>query len=155
MVGIVILAIFVISGVLVGLNVIVPYAYSQYIAVAILACLDSVFGAFSANIEKKFKMNVFITGFFMNALVAIFLVYIGSKLDVDLYLGAVIVFTGRLLNNFTVIRHDALGKFNDSKGKFKLKGNKKIKITDEAKEESEGNLNILNKEKKSKKSLKK
>ena len=127
MIGILIIVLFVIAGVLTGLNVVVPYSYSQYIAVAILACLDSVFGAFSANIEKKFKMNIFLTGFFGNSLIAIFLVYIGTKLNVDLYLGAVIVFTGRLLNNFTVIRHDALGKINDNKGKFKLKNkNKKL-----------------------------
>ena len=113
MIGILIVIIFVIAGILTGLNVVVPYSYSQYIAVAILACLDSVFGAFSANIEKKFKMNVFLTGFFGNSLIAIFLVYLGNKLNVDLYLGAVIVFTGRLLTNFTVIRHDALGKFNE------------------------------------------
>src|SRR5574344_2192663 len=118
MVGIIILILFIIAGVLTGFNVAVPYSYSQYIAVAILACLDSVFGAFSANIEKKFKMNVFLTGFFGNSLIAIFLVYIGSKLD--LYLAAVIVFTGRLLNNFTAIRRDTLGKINDNKDKFKL-----------------------------------
>src|SRR5574344_216501 len=120
MVGIIILILFIIAGVLTGFNVAVPYSYSQYIAVAILACLDSVFGAFSANIEKKFKMNVFLTGFFGNSLIAIFLVYIGSKLNVDLYLAAVIVFTGRLLNNFTAIRRDTLGKINDKKDKFKL-----------------------------------
>lgn len=121
MIGILIVVLFVIAGILTGLNVVVPYSYSQYIAVAILACLDSVFGAFSANIEKKFKMNIFLTGFFGNSLIAIFLVYIGTKLNVDLYLGAVIVFTGRLLNNFTVIRHDALGKINENKDKLKQK----------------------------------
>lgn len=121
MIGVIILLLFVIAGVLTGLNVAVPYSYSQYIAVAILACLDSVFGAFSANIEKKFRMNVFLTGFFGNSLIAIFLVYIGTKLNVDLYLGAVIVFTGRLLNNFTVIRHEALGKIDDNKDKLNLK----------------------------------
>ena len=125
MIGILIIIIFVIAGILTGLNVVIPYSYSQYIAVAILACLDSVFGAFSANIEKKFKMNVFLTGFFGNSLIAIFLVYLGNKLNVDLYLGAVIVFTGRLLNNFTVIRHDALGKFNDNKSKFTIKNYRK------------------------------
>lgn len=128
MIGILILVLFVIAGILTGLNVVVPYSYSQYIAVAILACLDSVFGAFSANIGKKFKMNVFLTGFFGNSLIAIFLVYIGTKLNVDLYLGAVIVFTGRLLNNFTVIRHDALGKFDDNKDKLKIKSKSKNTI---------------------------
>ena len=123
MIGILILLLFVIAGILTGLNVVVPYSFSQYIAVAILACLDSVFGAFSANIEKKFKMNVFLTGFFGNSLIAIFLVYIGTKLNLDLYLGAVIVFTGRLLNNFTVIRHEALGKIDENQGRFKINKN--------------------------------
>ena len=127
MIGILILLLFVIAGILTGLNVVVPYSFSQYIAVAILACLDSVFGAFSANIEKKFKMNVFLTGFFGNSLIAIFLVYIGTKLNLDLYLGAVIVFTGRLLNNFTVIRHEALGKFDENNIKF----SKKQKVNNE------------------------
>lgn len=125
MIGILILVLFVIAGILTGLNVVVPYSYSQYIAVAILACLDSVFGAFAANIEKKFKMNVFLTGFFGNSLIAIFLVYLGTKLNLDLYLGAVIIFTGRLLNNFTVIRHDALGKIDYDKVKFNFKTCKK------------------------------
>ena len=55
MIGILILLLFVIAGILTGLNVVVPYSFSQYIAVAILACLDSVFGAFSANIEKNLR----------------------------------------------------------------------------------------------------
>ena len=149
MIGILIVIIFVIAGILTGLNVVVPYSYSQYIAVAILACLDSVFGAFSANIEKKFKMNVFLTGFFGNSLIAIFLVYLGNKLNVDLYLGAVIVFTGRLLTNFTVIRHDALGKFNDNKSKFKMKSNeKKSEESKIDKAENEDNENSKEVEKK-------
>lgn len=138
MIGILILLLFVIAGILTGLNVVVPYSFSQYIAVAILACLDSVFGAFSANIEKKFKMNVFLTGFFGNSLIAIFLVYIGTKLNLDLYLGAVIVFTGRLLNNFTVIRHEALGKFDENKGRFKLNKNN-IKFSKKQKGNKENN----------------
>lgn len=146
MIGILIVIIFVIAGILTGLNVVVPYSYSQYIAVAILACLDSVFGAFSANIEKKFKMNVFLTGFFGNSLIAIFLVYLGNKLNVDLYLGAVIVFTGRLLTNFTVIRHDALGKFNDNKSKFIMKSNEKK--SEKNKDENEDKENSKEVEKK-------
>lgn len=137
MVGILIIAVFVVAGVFAGLNVVVPYSYSQYIAVAILACLDSVFGALSANIDKRFKMNVFLTGFFGNSLIAMFLVYIGTKLNVDLYLGAVIVFAGRLLNNFTFMRHEALGKIDDNKDKFKLK-NKDNKKKEKNKLKSEG-----------------
>lgn len=113
--GILILIIFVIAGILTGLNVEIPYSYSQYLAVAILACLDSVFGAFAANTENKFKMSTFISGFFGNALIAILLTFIGSKLDVDIYLAVVIVFSGRLLNNFSTIRRNYLNKFEKKK----------------------------------------
>lgn len=113
MVGICIILVFVIAGVLMGLNVEIPYSYSNYIAVAILACLDSVFGAFSANIEKKFDMKLFISGFFGNSIIATFLVLIGEKLNVDIYLAVVIVFSGRLLNNFAAIRRNFTNKIDE------------------------------------------
>ena len=131
MVGIVIIIIFILAGIFTGLNVAIPYSYSQYIAVAILACLDSVFGAFSANIEKKFSLTIFLSGFFGNALIAIFLVYIGSKLNVDIYLAVVIVFTGRLLNNFTAIRRDFISKIDNKVNK--KESNKKETKTKKAK----------------------
>ena len=131
MVGIVIIIIFILAGIFTGLNVSIPYSYSQYIAVAILACLDSVFGAFSANIEKKFSLTIFLSGFFGNALIAIFLVYIGSKLNVDIYLAVVIVFTGRLLNNFTAIRRDFISKIDNKVNK--KESNKKETKTKKAK----------------------
>ena len=119
MAGIIILLGFIIAGFFTGLNLVVPYVYSKYIAVAILACLDSVFGAFSANIERKFRINIFLSGFFGNALIAMFLVFIGDKLNVDIYLAAVIVFSGRLLNNFSTIRRDYIQKINEKVNKKK------------------------------------
>ncbi|MCX8074821.1 MAG: small basic family protein [Clostridia bacterium] len=115
MAGVLILIGFAVAGVLTGFSVIIPYAYSKYVAVAILACLDSVFGALAANLEKKFKINVFLSGFFGNAIIAIFLTYIGQKLDVDIYLAAVIVFGGRMLNNFSTIRRVLINKFEKRK----------------------------------------
>lgn len=129
-IGISIVILFVIAGIFTGLNVVVPYSISQYIAVAILACLDSVFGAFVANMEKKFKMSVFLSGFFGNALIAMFLVFIGSKLNVDIYLAAVIVFSGRLINNFSVIRREFVENIENKAKNNKIKNSKKIsKIT--------------------------
>ena len=124
MAGVIILIGFIVAGFLTGLNVVVRYVYSKYIAVAILARLDSVFGAFSATIEKKFRINIFLSGFFGNALIAMFLVFIGDKLNVDIYLAAVIVFSGRLLNNFSTIRRDYLQKINDKVTKKKEVKNK-------------------------------
>lgn len=129
MVGVILIITFILAGILTGLNVLIPYSYSQYIAVAILACLDSVFGAFVANTDKKFKMITFISGFFGNAIIAILLTFIGNKLNVDLYLGAVIVFTGRLLNNFSSIRRHYINTLEENKNGRKSK--KKNKVKDE------------------------
>ena len=113
MAGIVIIFFSIIFGVIVGLDVEIPYMYSKYIAVAILACLDSVFGAYTANLDNKFNIKIFISGFFGNAIISILLVFIGEKLDVDIYLAAVIVFTTRLLNNFTILRRTYVDKLED------------------------------------------
>lgn len=91
-------------GFIFGSNLEIPYTFTEYIAVAILAFLDSLFGGISSNMQKKFSMAIFISGFFLNALIAMFLVYLGQKLNVDIYLAAVIVFTTRLFTNLSIIR---------------------------------------------------
>ncbi len=55
------------GGVVIGLMLPYTYnaAYSLYISVAILACLDSVFGGLKANLEDKFDTSIFISGFFL------------------------------------------------------------------------------------------
>lgn len=123
MIGIIILIVFTIAGIITGLSVEIPFSYSNYIAIAILACLDSVFGAFSANVEKKFSMSIFISGFIGNALIAILLVFIGEKLNVDIFLAAVIVYSTRLLNNFSSIRRYLLEKFEKKAKTSKIKEN--------------------------------
>lgn len=125
MVGLITLLGFALAGVLTGLNFMIPYSMSKYVAVAILACLDSVFGALAANIEKKFKINTFLSGFFGNAIIAIFLTYIGEKLNVDIYLGVVIVFSGRLLNNFSTIRRGVVDNIDIKKVKEEVENVKK------------------------------
>ena len=93
-----------------GSNLEIPYTFTAYIAVAILAFLDSIFGGIAANMQEKFNFPVFISGFFLNALIAMFLVYLGQKLNVDIYLAAVIVFSSRLFTNFSIIRRIAIEK---------------------------------------------
>lgn len=85
--------------------VVIPVAYVRYLSLALLACMDSVFGGLRAGIEKKFNNLIFVTGFFANALLAAFLAYLGDRLAVDLYLAAVVVFGVRLFNNLATIRH--------------------------------------------------
>jgi small basic protein len=99
-------------GVVAGLfwNINIPDKFSPYISVAILACLDSVFGALRAALSKNFRSDVFISGFFGNAVLAAALAYLGDKLNVPIYLAAVIVFGGRLFDNFAIIRRLMLEK---------------------------------------------
>jgi len=88
-----------------------PAEYSFYISIAILASLDSVFGAVRANMENKFDMTIFITGFLGNTILAGLLAYIGDKLGVPLYYAAILVFGGRLFSNFAKIRRLLIEKY--------------------------------------------
>lgn len=93
-------------GIIIGIffDVNIPASFSPYMSVAIFACLDSVFGAIRASLAKNFKSDIFISGFFGNAVLAAGLAYVGDKLGVPVYLATVIVFGGRIFNNFAVIR---------------------------------------------------
>ncbi|MFV9509980.1 small basic family protein [Tepidibacillus sp. LV47] len=89
----------------------VPEAYSNYLSIAVLAALDTVFGGIRANLQKTFDSTVFISGFFFNTLLAAGIVFIGVQLGVDLYLAAIVAFGVRLFNNIAVIRRILLDKF--------------------------------------------
>jgi small basic protein len=97
----------IILGMVLPINI--PTAYSSYMSIAVLAALDSVFGGVRASMEKKFQSDVFISGFFGNAILAAGLAYIGDRLDVPIYLCAIFVFGYRLFNNFAQIRRHFLG----------------------------------------------
>lgn len=92
----------------------IPQAYSNYAAVAILAALDSVLGGFSASLEGRFDIKVFLSGFFGNSLLAALLAFIGDKLGIQLYLAAVFAFGNRIFLNFGNIRRKLL-KADDTK----------------------------------------
>lgn len=102
-------------GVLLGLlfDINIPDKFSPYMSVAILACLDSVFGAFRATLAKNFQPDIFISGFFGNALLAAALAYLGDKLGIPIYIAAVIVFGGRIFDNFATIRRVVIEKIKN------------------------------------------
>ena len=93
-------------GIIIGIvwNVNIPEKFSPYISVAILACLDSVFGAVRASLSKNFQADIFISGFFGNAVLAAGLAYLGDRLGIPIYIAAVIVFGGRIFDNFAIVR---------------------------------------------------
>ncbi|WP_257350548.1 small basic family protein [Pseudalkalibacillus decolorationis] len=99
-------------GLLLGLmsDLRVPEEYSNYLSIAVLAALDTLFGGIRAQLQKTFDDKVFISGFFFNILLAAGLAFLGVHLGVDLYLAAIFAFGVRLFNNIAVIRRVLLTK---------------------------------------------
>lgn len=100
-------------GVILGIlcPVIIPAAYSKVFSVALLAALDSVFGGFRAVVDDKFDTTIFISGFFVNALLAATLVFIGDYLGIDMYYVALFAFGVRIFQNLAIIRRYLLKKY--------------------------------------------
>ena len=99
-------------GAIIGINApVISYTYSNYLAIAIIAALDSVFGGIISVLNKNFDFKVFITGFFGNAILAMLLTWLGVRLNVDIYLAAVVVFVGRMFINLAKIRRYYIDKW--------------------------------------------
>ena len=110
-----------ILGAILGLNApMISYTYSSYLAIAIIAALDSVFGGIASVINKNFDLKIFISGFFGNAILAILLTILGQKLNVDIYLAAIVVFVWRMFMNLGTIRRYYVEKWTN---KLKAKTN--------------------------------
>ena len=110
-------------GAVVGVNLpIISYSYSGYLAIAIIAALDSVFGGITGVLKGEFDFKVFISGFFCNSILAILLTYLGNKLNVDVYLATIVVFVGRMFINLTIIRKYYIDKWSKKLEERKDKG---------------------------------
>lgn len=113
-------------GAVVGLNApMISYTYSSYLAIAIVAALDTVFGGIASIINKKFDIRIFVSGFFGNAILAILLTLLGEKLNVDIYMAALFVFVWRMFSNLGTIRRYFVEKWSDKIMEKKEKKNKK------------------------------
>lgn len=118
-----------ILGLIIGLAIglVVPYSipdgYSVYVAVAILALLDSILGGTVAVYQGRFDLKIFISGFFGNASIAVLLAFIGEQMAVPLYLAAVFAFGNRLFDNFSSIRRLMAAEHEKRKA---LKKSKKV-----------------------------
>ena len=107
-----------IIGALIGVNVpIIPYTYSTFLAIAVVAALDSVFVGITSVLKKNFDLTIFISGFFCNSILSIALTYLGQKLNLDIYLAALVVFVGRMFTNLTIIRRYYIEKWTEKKSK--------------------------------------
>jgi len=104
-------------GVMLGLafSVTVPTEYSRYTAMAILAALDSVFGAVRAELDGQFENRIFLSGFFANIVLASALTLLGDRLGVELYIAAIVAFGVRTFNNLAIIRRQLMQQLRGPK----------------------------------------
>ena len=93
----------------------IPVAYASYLAIAVLAGLDSLLGGWRAVLEDKFDGAIMLSGFFVNAIVAALLAYLGDLIGLDLYLAAVVAFGIRIFNNIGAIRHAIIEIFREKR----------------------------------------
>jgi small basic protein len=89
----------------------IPDEYSNYLSIAILAALDTLFGGIRAHLQNIYDQVVFVSGFFFNIILAASLAFLGVHLGVDLYLVAVFAFGVRLFQNIAVIRRILISKW--------------------------------------------
>lgn len=121
----------VIGAIIGSMAPVIPYTYSSYLSIAIVAALDTVFGGIASVINKNFDLKIFLSGFFGNSILSIALTYLGEKLNVDIYLAAIVVFVGRMFMNLGIIRRYYIDKWVTMIEKRK---NKKEKTEVEVKE---------------------
>ena len=83
----------------------IPFIYTEYIGVGIVAGFDSIIGAIHSSIEGKFNDRVFVSGFFINAFFAAGLLYLGNSLKIQYVAVAIMVALFiRIFNNLGFIR---------------------------------------------------
>ena len=107
---------FSLLGIIAGMLVpVIPYEFAKYSAIAIVAAFDSIIGAINSVYKKSFNIKIFVSGFFVNAIIAMVLTYIGDKLDTNIFLAAIFVFITRIFNNFSSIRRQLISRFEEKK----------------------------------------
>jgi len=106
-----------IIGIVLGLysKISVPVEYINYLSIAVLAALDTLFGGIRSHLQATFDISVFVTGFFFNTLLAAGLAFLGVHLGIDLYLAAIFAFGVRLFTNIAVIRRILINKWSGGK----------------------------------------
>jgi small basic protein len=85
-----------------------PESFASYLPLALLAGLDAIFGGIRAGLDRKFRSDVFISGFLVNMVLAVLFGFIGDQIGVELYLAAVVTLGGRIFLNLSVIRRQIL-----------------------------------------------
>lgn len=116
---------------------VISYTYSSYLSIAIIAALDTVFGGIASVVRGNFDLKIFLSGFFGNSILSIALTYLGERLNVDIYLAAIVVFVGRMFTNLAIIRRYYIDKWIN-----KIEANKKKTTTESDDEDIKDNEDV-------------
>ena len=108
-------------------NIQIPTIYENYLSIAVLAALDTLFGGIRAQLQQVYDDKVFVSGFFFNIMLAAGLAFLGVHLGVDLYLAAIFAFGVRLFQNIAIIRRILLTKWDDKRHREKITSTKQEK----------------------------
>ena len=108
-----------IIGVLLGIGTYFPIEgkVGLYLAMGVIAGLDSVIGGWRSALEGKFQNEIFVTGFVSNVLIACLLAFVGDMMGLDVYLAAVLVMCWRMFTNLSMIRRHALNRWQDARAR--------------------------------------
>lgn len=87
----------------------VPQDVTRYVAMVVVAAIDSSFGGVRSWLEQTFNDRIFLISFVLNAAVAAGLVWVGDQLAVDVSTGVVVVFGIRIFQNVAAIRRRVFG----------------------------------------------
>lgn len=87
----------------------VPQELSRYVAMAVVAAVDAGLGGVRTYLEHTFNDRIFVIAFLSNAAVAIFLVWVGDQLGVDLSTAVVVVLGVRIFQNLAAVRRRMFG----------------------------------------------
>lgn len=88
----------------------IPLAWVRYSTLIILVLIDAVFDGLRAHLQEEFALAGFWVSFFSHALGAVFLVYLGDLMGVELYTAIAVVFSIRLFSNLSRIRKEFFKK---------------------------------------------
>ncbi len=95
----------------------IPVALSHYTAVIILVVLDCLISAIRSQIQGDYRTMNFILSLIFYTLLTAFFVFLGDKLNIDLYLGITVVFVFRIVQNISVVKDYYIEHFLDKKVK--------------------------------------
>lgn len=124
-----------IIGIVLGLKVPwqIPPILARYLAVSLLAGIDTALGGLRASFEGEFDTTIFVTGFLGNTVLSAIFVYIGDVFGIELYLAAVVALGIRIFNNVGAIRRLILKNLTEKNQEQEIEESSMIFEDDEGK----------------------